>query len=184
MDNNIRITVLHMPVYQLIHHPDNPRKEFGDLSELTESIRKKGIMQNLTIIPTECRELPAEEQPTLDQINMNGKFLVLIGNRRMEAAKQAGVEKLPCRIVTGLSKKDQIAIMLEENMQRNDLSISEQANSFQLMLDLGDTVDGIQEKHNLSSSEHCKAGSGDTGGESEGRKLSVEFRGYVCLGKD
>lgn len=152
MDNNIRITVLHMPVYQLIHHPDNPRKEFGDLSKLTESIRKKGIMQNLTIIPTECRELPAEEQPTLDQINMNGKFLVLIGNRRMEAAKQAGVEKLPCRIVTGLSKKDQIAIMLEENMQRNDLSISEQANSFQLMLDLGDTVDGIQEKTGFSKS--------------------------------
>lgn len=152
MDNNIRITVLHMPVYQLIHHPDNPRKEFGDLSELTESIRKKGIMQNLTIIPTECRELPAEEQPTLDQINMNGKFLVLIGNRRMEAAKQAGVEKLPCRIVTGLSKKDQIAIMLEENMQRNDLSISEQANSFQFMLDLGDTVDGIQEKTGFSRS--------------------------------
>lgn len=152
MDNNIRITVLHMPVYQLIHHPDNPRKEFGDLSELTESIRKKGIMQNLTIIPEECRELPVEEQPTLDKINMNGKFLVLIGNRRMEAAKQAGVEKLPCRIVTGLSKKDQIAIMLEENMQRNDLSISEQANSFQLMLDLGDTVDGIQEKTGFSKS--------------------------------
>lgn len=152
MDNNIRITVLHMPVYQLVHHPDNPRKEFGDLSELTESIRKKGIMQNLTIIPEECRELPAEEQPTLDKINMNGKFLVLIGNRRMEAAKQAGVEKLPCRIVTGLSKKDQIAIMLEENMQRNDLSISEQANSFQLMLDLGDTVDGIQEKTGFSKS--------------------------------
>lgn len=152
MDNNIRITVLHMPVYQLVHHPDNPRKEFGDLSELTESIRKKGIMQNLTIIPEECRELPEEEQPTLDKINMNGKFLVLIGNRRMEAAKQAGVEKLPCRIVTGLSKKDQIAIMLEENMQRNDLSISEQANSFQLMLDLGDTVDGIQEKTGFSKS--------------------------------
>lgn len=152
MDNNIRITVLHMPVYQLVHHPDNPRKEFGDLSELTESIRKKGIMQNLTIIPEECRELPAEEQPTLDKINMNGKFLVLIGNRRMEAAKQVGVEKLPCRIVTGLSKKDQIAIMLEENMQRNDLSISEQANSFQLMLDLGDTVDGIQEKTGFSKS--------------------------------
>lgn len=148
--DNIRISVLQMPVHQLVHHPDNPRKEFGDLSELTESIRKKGIMQNLTIIPVECRELPVEQQPNINEINMNGEFLVLIGNRRMEAAKQAGVEKLPCRIVTGLSKKDQIAVMLEENMQRNDLSISEQANSFQLMLDLGDTVDGIQEKTGFS----------------------------------
>lgn len=149
---NIRISVLQMPVHQLVHHPDNPRKEFGDLSELTESIRKKGIMQNLTIIPVECRELPVEQQPNINEINMNGEFLVLIGNRRMEAAKQAGVEKLPCRIVTGLSKKDQIAVMLEENMQRNDLSISEQANSFQLMLNLGDTVDGIQEKTGFSKS--------------------------------
>ena len=99
-----------MPVHQLVHHPDNPRKEFGDLSELTESIRKKGIMQNLTIIPVECRELPVEQQPNINEINMNGEFLVLIGNRRMEAAKQAGVEKLPCRIVTGLSKKDQIRV--------------------------------------------------------------------------
>lgn len=150
--DNIRISVLQMPVHQLVHHPDNPRKEFGDLSELTESIRKKGIMQNLTIIPVECRELPVEQQPNINEIDMNGKFLVLIGNRRMEAAKQAGVEKLPCRIVTGMSKKDQIAVMLEENMQRNDLSISEQANSFQMMLDLGDTVDGIQEKTGFSKS--------------------------------
>ena len=181
---NIRISVLQMPVHQLVHHPDNPRKEFGDLSELTESIRKKGIMQNLTIIPVECRELPVEQQPNINEINMNGEFLVLIGNRRMEAAKQAGVEKLPCRIVTGLSKKDQIAVMLEENMQRNDLSISEQANSFQLMLNLGDTVDGIQEKHNLPQTEYCKTGSGDSRGESERRELSVEFWGYVCVRED
>ena len=37
---------------KLIHqHPDNPRKDLGDLSELSESIKKKGIMQNLTVIP-------------------------------------------------------------------------------------------------------------------------------------
>lgn len=36
---------------KLIHqHPDNPRKDLGDLSELSESIKKKGIMQNLTVI--------------------------------------------------------------------------------------------------------------------------------------
>ena len=37
---------------KLIHqHPDNPRKDLGDLTELSESIKKKGIMQNLTVIP-------------------------------------------------------------------------------------------------------------------------------------
>ena len=34
-------------------HPDNPRQQLGDLSELAESIKKKGIMQNLTVIPKE-----------------------------------------------------------------------------------------------------------------------------------
>ena len=150
--DNIRISVLQMPVHQLVHHPDNPRKEFGDLSELTESIRKKGIMQNLTIIPQECRDLPVEQQPGMSQIRMDAKFYVLIGNRRMEAAKQAGLKTLPCRIVTGLSKKDQIAIMLEENMQRNDLTIKEQGDSFQLMLDLGDSVEDIREKTGFSKS--------------------------------
>ena len=38
-----------IPVEKLNHHPDNPRKDLGDLSELTESIRKNGVMQNLTV---------------------------------------------------------------------------------------------------------------------------------------
>lgn len=36
-------------------HPDNPRKDLGDLTELAESIKKNGIMQNLTVIPKERR---------------------------------------------------------------------------------------------------------------------------------
>lgn len=152
MTENIKMMVLQMPVSQLGHHPDNPRKELGDLTELADSIGKKGVMQNLTIIPQECRDLPVEQQPGMSQIRMDAKFYVLIGNRRMEAAKRAGLKTLPCRIVTGLSKKDQIAIMLEENMQRNDLTIKEQGDSFQLMLDLGDSVEDIREKTGFSKS--------------------------------
>lgn len=152
MTENIKMMVLQMPVSQLEHHPDNPRKELGDLTELADSIGKKGVMQNLTIIPQECRDLPVEQQPGMSQIRMDATFYVLIGNRRMEAAKQAGLKTLPCRIVTGLSKKDQIAIMLEENMQRNDLTIKEQGDSFQLMLDLGDSVEDIREKTGFSKS--------------------------------
>ena len=36
---------------QLQPHPDNPRKDLGDLTELRESIRENGIMQNLTVVP-------------------------------------------------------------------------------------------------------------------------------------
>ena len=63
MTENIKMMVLQMPVSQLEHHPDNPRKELGDLTELADSIGKKGVMQNLTIIPQECRDLPVEQQP-------------------------------------------------------------------------------------------------------------------------
>ena len=130
---NIRMLALGM----LRHHPDNPRKCIGDIEELTDSIRKNGVMQNLTVVPAE------------DEL---GKFWVLIGNRRFEAAKRAGLDELPCRVAEGLSKIEQIGIMLEENMQRADLTIVEQAQGFQLMLDMGETVAGIAQRTGFSES--------------------------------
>ncbi len=117
------------------NHPENPRKDLGDLTELSESLKKQGILQNLTVIP-------AEDKP--------GEYYALIGNRRTAAAKLAGIDEAPCIIKTGLSKKEQLAIMLEENMQRNDLTVIEQAESFQMMLDLGETEDSIAQKTGFS----------------------------------
>lgn len=116
-------------------HPENPRKDLGDLTELAESMKKNGVMQNLTVIPIEGQE---------------GEYYALIGNRRHGAATLAGIEELPCRIIEGMSAKEQMATMLEENMQRNDLTIWEQAHGFQLMLDLGETEDTIAEKTGFS----------------------------------
>lgn len=121
----------------LEHHPDNPRKSIGDIEELTDSIRKNGIMQNLTVVPADY-EL--------------GTYYVLIGNRRFEAAKRAGLEELPCKIVESLTKVEQVGIMLEENMQRSDLTVLEQAQGFQLMLDMGETVQGIAQRTGFSES--------------------------------
>lgn len=108
-----------LPITQLHHHPDNPRKDLGDLKELTASIRESGIMQNLTVVPTD-----------------EDGYWVVIGNRRMEAAKAAGVTELPC-IVSEMDYKTQIATMMLENMQRVDLTIMEQAQGVQMMMDLG-----------------------------------------------
>lgn len=99
-------------------HPDNPRKDLGDLTELAESIKKNGIMQNLTVIPK-------EGEP--------GEYITIIGHRRSAAAKLAGVTEAPCRVVEGMTDKEQMSTMLEENMQRNDLTIWEQAQGFQMM---------------------------------------------------
>ena len=45
--NNIQM----IPIRRLIHHPENPRKDLGDLTELAESIKANGVMQNLTVVP-------------------------------------------------------------------------------------------------------------------------------------
>lgn len=127
---------------KLIHqHPDNPRKDLGDLSELSESIKKKGIMQNLTVIPGYWDE---------NRAHHDEGYTLIIGHRRFAAGKMAGVTMYPCRIVQDMSYKDQVGTMLEENMQRIDLTVLEQAEGFQMMLNLGDTEEQIAEKTGFS----------------------------------
>lgn len=123
-------------IKKLQHHPDNPRKDLGDLAELAESIKVNGIMQNLTVVRSE---------------SLTGYYDVIIGNRRLEAAKLAGLKELPCAIVE-LSPQEQMATMLAENMQRADLTILEQAQGFQYMMDLGEGVKSISEKTGFSAS--------------------------------
>ena len=145
-------------------HPENPRKDLGDLTELAESIKKNGVMQNLTVIPghrltdeewqeltKQYREIPSEE--VKKQLNGGWKpdgYTLIIGHRRHAAACLAGITELPCKVVSGMSRRNQLSVMLEENMQRNDLTIIEQAQGFQLMLDLGETEDSIAEKTGFS----------------------------------
>ena len=138
---------------QLEHHPENPRKDLGDLTELVESMKKNGVMQNLTVIIMigKDKDYNADVPVEPFEENPNGskgehRYFVLIGNRRLEAARQAGIKELPCRILTRIPFKTQLGIMLEENMQRNDLTIWEQAQGFQMMLDLGETIETIEKK--------------------------------------
>lgn len=133
--------IVSIAVENIYQHPNNPRKDLGDLSELSESIKKKGVMQNLTVIPGHWDE----KQEWHDD-----GYTLIIGHRRCAAAKLAGLEELPCRIVDSMDNKEQISTMLEENMQRNDLTIWEQANGFQMMLDLGETEESIAEKTGFS----------------------------------
>ncbi len=123
-----------LPVDKLFPHPDNPRKELGDLSELANSIRANGIFQNLTVVPADA------EYET---------FTVIIGHRRLAAAKQAGLHEVPC-VVTNMGPKEQVRTMLLENMQRSDLTVYEQAQGFQMMLDMGDSVEEIAAKSGFS----------------------------------
>lgn len=117
-------------------HPKNVRKTYNDIDELADSIKAQGILQNLTVVPD-----------TEDE----GTYLAVIGNRRLTAARKAGLKTAPC-FVTDLDEKEQASMMLLENMQRSDLTIHEQAYGIQMVLDLGETEDGLAEKTGLSKS--------------------------------
>ena len=61
-------------------HPENPRKDLGDLTELANSIKESGIHQNLTVV-------------------RNGeRFTCIIGHRRLAASKLAGLKEVPCHV--------------------------------------------------------------------------------------
>ena len=122
-----------IPIGDLMHHPENPRLDLGDLEELTASIKANGILQNLTVVPD------------LEKC----KYLVVIGNRRLEAAKAAGLVELPCSI-RDMDHQEQIATMLQENMQRTDLTVYEQAKGIQMMMDLGFDKNEICERTGFS----------------------------------
>lgn len=121
-------------INKIYPHPDNPRKDLGDLTELAESIKVSGVLQNLTLVPRD-----------------KDTYTVIIGHRRLAASKLAGLKEVPC-IITEMDEKEQAATMLVENMQRNDLTIYEQAQGFQMMLDLGETLETLSEKTGFSKS--------------------------------
>lgn len=120
--------ITNIEVTKLLQHPDNPRKNIGDVTELAESIKARGILQNLTVVPAE-----------------NGMYTVIIGHRRLAAAKQAGLTEVPCAVVD-MDYKTQLSTMLLENMQRSDLTVYEQAQGMQMMFNLGVPVAEIVEK--------------------------------------
>ena len=78
----------------LYPHPENPRKDLGDLKELVASIKANGVLQNLTVVPRQ-----------------EGGYTVVIGHRRRAAALEAGIQELPCT-VSDMDHKEQLRTML------------------------------------------------------------------------
>ena len=153
--------LIYVHVDQLTPHPDNPRKDLGDLSEMAESIKANGILQNLTVVPhidsTEAyeklldgTEYSAAYRNHAIKYAFKGGYDVIIGHRRLAAAKLAGLFHLPC-VVTDMDYRAQRATMLTENLQRVDLTPYEQATEFrQLTMDLGMSVSAISEQTGFS----------------------------------
>lgn len=111
-------------------NPEQPRSEFGDLTELKESIAQKGVLEPLLVKP----------------IRGTGNFMIIAGERRWRAANLAGLREVPC-IELDIDDRAVAEIALIENMQRKDLSIWEEADGLaQLAKTFGYTHDEIAKK--------------------------------------
>ena len=147
-DNGGFSMISNISIEKIIAHPNNPRKNLGDLTELVDSIKAAGILQNLTVVPVDVEDYKRKKA---SKKAYTGEYITIIGHRRAAASRLAGLVEVPCAVVD-MDEKTQVATMLLENMQRSDLTVYEQAQGMQLMLDLGETTASIAEKTGFSQS--------------------------------
>jgi ParB family chromosome partitioning protein len=103
-----------IPLDKVRPNPDQPRKALGDLRELTDSIREKGVLEPLLV-----RFIPREDT-----------YYIISGERRYHASKAAGLHELPC-IEKIADDAETLEIGLIENLQRKDLTPFEEADGLQ-----------------------------------------------------
>jgi ParB family chromosome partitioning protein len=103
-----------IPIGQIFHSPLQPRSKINevDLKELIASIKQNGILQ-----------------PVLLRKAESGKYELVYGHRRFEAAKRAGLTEIPA-IFKRLSDREVLEIAIIENIQREDLNPIEEANAY------------------------------------------------------
>ena len=99
-----------IPVDKIRPNPDQPRKALGDLRELTDSIREKGVLEPLLV-----RFVPREDC-----------YYIISGERRYHAGRSAGLRELPC-IEKIADDAETLELALIENLQRKDLTPFEEA---------------------------------------------------------
>ncbi len=116
-------------------NPEQPRNEFGDLKELTASIREKGVLE-----------------PLLVKVKPDGGWMIIAGERRWRASKLAGLTEVPC-IEIDTDEQGIAEIALIENLQRKDLNIWEEAAGLKALAEkFGYTQDDIAQKISKSRS--------------------------------
>ena len=103
-----------VPIDQIDPNPTQPRQSMGDLSELMASIAEKGIIEPLVVR------------------QQSGRYQIVAGERRYQAAVQVGLRELPV-VFRDVDDTEIIEIALVENLQRKDLTPFEEAEALQAL---------------------------------------------------
>lgn len=109
--------IRNIPLQKIITNEQQPRKDFGDLKDMADSIKEKGILEPILIRPK------------------NGQFEIIAGERRFKAAEMAGLSEIPC-IEYDIADNEALEISIIENIQRKDLTIYEQAFSLKALSEI------------------------------------------------
>lgn len=121
--------VYDLPLADILPNPWQPRHEFDEeaLTDLADSIRREGVLSPILVVRRE------------------GDTLLVSGERRLRAAKIAGLETIPA-IVRQLDDRAMATIALVENIQRADLNALEEAQGYaRLMADTGQSAAQVAE---------------------------------------
>jgi len=110
-------------------NPEQPRTEIGDLTELSASIKEKGVLEPLLVLA-----------------KGDGTYMIIAGERRWRASRLAGLTEVPC-IQVDTDEQGVAEIALIENLQRRDLTIWEEADGLKALAEkFGYTQDQIAHK--------------------------------------
>ena len=113
--------VIQLPVDQLKPNPKQPRKHFKSeaLTDLANSIKVDGILQPIVIT----------KEP-----GQSGQYIVIAGERRLRAARLAGLATVPVLVKEGVAD-DLLRLALIENIQRQDLNVIEEAEAYRALIE-------------------------------------------------
>ena len=112
-------TLRRIRVSDIARNPNQPRKYFDPeaIAQLAESIRQYGVLNPLTV-----------------RRALGGGYELVAGERRLRAARVAGLNDVPCLVISA-DNEDSSAIALVENLQRRDLDFFEEAYGFRRLID-------------------------------------------------
>jgi ParB family chromosome partitioning protein len=131
--------VVFLPFSAISPNPNQPRTVFSEesLAELSQSIRRHGVLQPLSVRRIE------------------GGYQLIAGERRLRAAKEAGLSQVPCVLLSAGGEESAVLAVIE-NLQREDLDMFEEAEAIaRLMAHYSLTQEEVAER--LSFSQSCVA---------------------------